>query len=115
MGYVLTLAEAGRFPEADAAAIVARANYPPGTFHECMIPLEALGAAERLDAILRVAQEQVLDGAGHDCEEWRHGLRCGVCGRVLEQPEDQNARALKSLAAMRRAAAAAGVKLEPPR
>jgi hypothetical protein len=46
-GYVLTLAEAGQFSEASATAIVARANYPPGTFHECMIPIEAFGPKGR--------------------------------------------------------------------
>lgn len=47
MGYVETLALAGRFSHAEAAAIVERANYPPGTCHECMIPLEAFGRTER--------------------------------------------------------------------
>ena len=41
VGYVCTLAEAGRFSQAEATTIVAHANYPPGTFHECMIPVEA--------------------------------------------------------------------------
>lgn len=55
MGYVLTLAEAGHFSQTEAMAIVARANYPPGTFHECMIPTEALGVITHdLDAIGRL-------------------------------------------------------------
>jgi len=47
MGYAITLAEAGRYGEREAAAIIKKANYPPGTFHECMIPVTAFG--DRVD------------------------------------------------------------------
>jgi hypothetical protein len=46
VGYSPTLDGAGRYPEHEARAIVARANYPPGTCHECMIPVDALTTME---------------------------------------------------------------------
>jgi hypothetical protein len=42
IGYTRALAEAGRYWEPEARDIVTRANYPPGTCHECAIPLACL-------------------------------------------------------------------------
>lgn len=44
MGYTLSLAEAGRYSRARAESIVSDANIRH--FHECMIPIEAIGALE---------------------------------------------------------------------
>jgi hypothetical protein len=44
VGYTEKLADAGQYSRAEACEIVARANYPPGVCHECMIPLSALVA-----------------------------------------------------------------------
>lgn len=33
--------------------------------------------------MLVAAQQAVLEGGGHDCGEWAHGLRCGLCGKLL--------------------------------
>jgi len=54
MGYAPTLAEAGVYVEPEARAIVEAANYPPGTCHECMIPVEAL---KRLRILIREEEE----------------------------------------------------------
>lgn len=53
-----------------------------------------IAAAERFDTanrtladeVLREAQRLVIThhGAPHECGEWRHGLLCGLCGRILD-------------------------------
>ena len=43
-GYTTSLQDAGRYPRARAAQIVARANL--ARFHECMIPVTALDDAD---------------------------------------------------------------------
>jgi hypothetical protein len=48
MGYSPTLAGAGRYTRAEAETIVTHANYPPGTCHECAIPVVALDGVEDL-------------------------------------------------------------------
>jgi hypothetical protein len=101
-GYVRTLAEAGHFTRDEARAILKRANYPPGTFHECMIPLDAFGLhphvptvairmgtddEQRRALMLGVAVREVERGAAHECDEWRDfydDRRCAVCGRTAD-------------------------------
>jgi hypothetical protein len=85
MGYVPTLALAGRFSREEAAAIVERANIVK--FHECMIPLEAFGEyfqpprTRITPAMIRAMRRDVALGAGHDCGEWtEHGV-CVLCDR----------------------------------
>jgi len=89
MGYVLTLALAGRFSREDAAAIVEHANYPPGTFHECMIPLEAFGEYFQVPrtritpAMIRAVRRDVALGASHECSDWiEHGV-CLICDQTI--------------------------------
>ena len=41
-GYTTNIAEAGIYDQAEAERIVRKANYPPGTFHECAIPEECV-------------------------------------------------------------------------
>lgn len=39
---------------------------------------------EQREAILQAAQHDARQGrVSHDCGEWRHGLRCGLCGAWL--------------------------------
>jgi hypothetical protein len=42
-GYTRFVEEAGVYSADDSADIVSKANYPPGTFHECRIPLMCVG------------------------------------------------------------------------
>ena len=48
MGYTTTLREAGRYSKHQASVIVGHANLVK--FHECMIPVEALGLGEQVHA-----------------------------------------------------------------
>jgi hypothetical protein len=98
MGYVETLALAGRFSHKEAAAIVARANYPPGTFHECMIPVEAFGEYEWTEhanllppprtritpAMIAAIRRDVAPGAWHECSKWTQDGRCLICDRTVQ-------------------------------
>lgn len=90
MGYVEILALAGRFSYAEAAAIVERANYPPGTFHECMIPVDAFGEyfqpprSRITPMVIFAVRRDVALGAAHECSEWtEHGV-CLICDREVE-------------------------------
>jgi hypothetical protein len=89
MGYVETLALAGHFSREEAAAIVDRANYPPGVFHECMIPVEAFGEyfqpprTSITPAMIRAMRRDVALVADHDCGEWTEHGRCLLCDREV--------------------------------
>jgi hypothetical protein len=54
MGYCLSLHDAGRYAEREAAEILSRANLV--AFHEAMIPVSAVGAAPELLEALNVAE-----------------------------------------------------------
>ena len=46
------------------------------------------GIAQRvLPDVLEGAQRDSLNGATHDCGEWAAGLRCMVCGELVDPPE----------------------------
>jgi hypothetical protein len=59
MGYTLVLAEAGRYSREEAEAIVADANYPPGVFHECLIPIAAVSPSLDLQKRAKEAELEV--------------------------------------------------------
>lgn len=56
-------------------------TYPPPPSG---VIIRAASDAEQREAILRWAQEAHRQGAGHDCEEWRSGHRCMVCGGWID-------------------------------
>jgi len=85
MGYVPTLALAGRFSYDEAAAIVAQANIVK--CHECMIPIEAFGEyflpprTRITPAMIAAIRRDVALGAGHECAEWTVNSQCVICDR----------------------------------
>lgn len=78
----------------DAVVDAFLANEPPGDpdrtarirqrFERLGITVREGTIGEQREAILRRVQQEIHDGtASHACTEWRHGLRCEVCGQWL--------------------------------
>lgn len=73
-GYTRELALAGVYDEDDSQKILDRANYPPGRFNECRIPIETVGRA-----YLYVDEPSDEQRASGDASR--------AMGRTLQRPE----------------------------
>lgn len=80
MGYTTSLHEAGRYTKAEGEDILSRANLV--AFHECLIPVSAIGAAPELLAALRIALEYFDSDPVSDCEPgcgcFLHPMRAAI-------------------------------------